>query len=728
MAVQHYKTRMALNSKNEVNTVSMPKMTVRDHGIIRLGKQGENEVLQVIWRGIVPEWEEKYGAGEFQLAVRRNQDTAPYIANIELDGGDIVWTITSAETARVGDGACELTYTVGDSIAKSQIWTITVCESLTGQEPVDPPEPAKNWVDVVIKSSSDAKQSATESAESATESAESAVNAQKSAENAADSANEAHKSREAIENMEASAVSLPPNSKATVEKDLVDGKVKLTFGIPRGESDIFWLNTVSYSRIAETFDEIVAAYKAGKSIWVRDTHSFSGGVLTAPEFIAAPAYDGTNIIGMIIVCGGSAYRSSEILGSADGIMNVTYYISAFPEKVTFTMLVNRCAEIGDGYTPNESQLSGYLGDSTSASPVDHIHPAPFPDWTNNIGKALFVGNNGETPSQAFEWRDTSPLIVNITKDGQDASGNPIYKSDKTFDEIKAAYDTGREIKLGEIGDFDSSTFQYYCGSEPKLFDVSDDSVSFLGNGNTTAILNNALNLVSQYGGLPTLFTSIEIRKTEKGDVVEVSSSFAIDSEKRQIVFEPEAITTLSPGSANLIPVAKTDNGLECGVADETVVSMMTGWLEGINEPTKPISYSPTQVLLLGHRNTLVGVYNLCDVDRREESNEGILTATFVNAVGGVSFIQMSHYSNKAHWYYYDSPFDFNLLKTDTTDNGKFLRVVNGEWKKSEFDGSDLSFGINNAQVNDFLRVDSVTDGVPTRWKVDSIANAKGVNF
>ena len=115
-------------------------------------------------------------------------------------------------------------------------------------------------------------------------------------------------------------------------------------------------------------------------------------MLTAPEFIAAPAYDGTNIIGMIIVCGGSAYSSSEILGSADGIMNVTYYISAFPEKVTFTMLVNRCAEIGDGYTPNESQLSGYPGDSTSASPVDHIHPAPFPDWTSSIGKALFVGN------------------------------------------------------------------------------------------------------------------------------------------------------------------------------------------------------------------------------------------------------------------------------------------------------------------------------------------------
>lgn len=400
MAVQHYKTRMALNSKNEVNTVSMPKMTVRDHGIIRLGKQGENEVLQVIWRGIVPEWEEKYGAGEFQLAVRRNQDTAPYIANIELDGGDIVWTITSAETARVGDGECELTYTVGDSIAKSQIWTITVCESLTGQEPVDPPEPAKNWVDVVIKSSSDAKQSATESAESARQSAESSMNA-------ANSANEAHKSREAIENMEASAVSLPPNSNATVEKDLVDGRVKLTFGIPRGEKDIFWLNTANSSKIVETFDEILAAHKAGKSIWIRDTDSFGDNVATVQAYLVRPFEDddGTGIIGMLIICGGSAYGSSDI-GAADALMNVTYYIVALPEEVTFQLKVSVSAELGDGYTPNESQLSGSAGDSTSASPVDHIHPAPFPDWTNNINKALFVGNNNsEIPSEAFEWRD-----------------------------------------------------------------------------------------------------------------------------------------------------------------------------------------------------------------------------------------------------------------------------------------------------------------------------------
>lgn len=518
MAVQHYKTRMALNSKNEVNTVSMPKMTVRDHGIIRLGKQGENEVLQVIWRGIVPEWEEKYGAGEFQLAVRRNQDTAPYIANIELDGGDIVWTITSAETARVGDGECELTYTVGDSIAKSQIWTITVCESLTGQEPVDPPEPAKNWVDVVIKSSSDAKQSATESAESARQSAESSMNA-------ANSANEAHKSREAIENMEASAVSLPPNSNATVEKDLVDGRVKLTFGIPRGEKDIFWLNTVSYSRIAETFDEILAAYKAGKSIWVRDTHSFSGGVLTAPEFIALPVYNETNIVGMVIVCGGSAYSSSDFIGSADGIMNVTYYINAFPEKVTSTMLVNSCAALGDDYTPNESQLNGFAGDSTSASPVDHIHPAPFPDWTNNIGKALFVGNTNAAPSAAFEWRDVpngdftskvgdflrvaevdsnnkptkwatdsiggikEPMIVTFTL----TNVNPFeFKADIPYEDIKEAANAGRIV------------YAFVPSPGPvfgQLTNASSSILRFNAFGNVGQMMNITMNSDSDITGV-----------------------------------------------------------------------------------------------------------------------------------------------------------------------------------------------------------------------------------
>lgn len=620
MAVQHYKTRMALNSKNEVNTVSMPKMTVRDHSIIRLGKQGENEVLQVIWRGIVPEWEEKYGAGEFQLAVRRNQDTAPYIANIELDGGDIVWTITSAETARVGDGACELTYTVGDSIAKSQIWTITVCESLTGQEPVDPPEPAKNWVDVVIKSSSDAKQSATESAESATESAESAVNAQKSAENAADSANEAHKSREAIENMEVSAVSLSPDSDAKVEKSIVDDKVKLTFGIPKGEkgeNDIFWLNTVNFSKIAETFDEIVAAYKAGKSIWVRDTHSFSGGVLTAPEFIAAPAYDGTNIIGMIIVCGGSAYSSSEILGSADGIMNVTYYISAFPETVTFTMLVNRCAESGDGYPPNESQLNGSAGDSTYASPVDHIHPAPFPDWTNNIGKALFVNNDNTTPSQAFEWRD-------------------VPNGDFT----------------SKVGDF------------LRVAEVDSSNK-------------------------PTKWTTDSIGGIKEPMVV----TFTVTD---MSTFALKADTTY-------------DDIVEAANAGRIVYAFIPKPLGPMFGQLSMIENSQILFNAINYTGQIINIAMRSDSDISGTAYELIYRPG--DAVGGGDFNAYNHRIENV---------------SEPTDDSD--AATKGYVDKS-LGSSDISLGITGTTVGQFLKVAEVdTQGKPTKWATDSIANAKGVNF
>lgn len=620
MAVQHYKTRMALNSKNEVNTVSMPKMTVRDHGIIRLGKQGENEVLQVIWRGIVPEWEEKYGTGEFQLAVRCNQDTAPYIANIELDGGDIVWTITSAETARVGDGECELTYTVGDSIAKSQIWTITVCESLTGQEPVDPPEPAKNWVDVVIKSASDAKQSATESAESATESAESAVNAQKSAENAADSANEAHKSREAIENMEASAVSLPPKSKATVEKDLVDGKVKLTFGIPRGESDIFWLNTVSYSRIAETFDEIVAAYKAGKSIWVRDTHTLQPNVAIAPAFLVQPIYDGSNINGMLIVCGGTALGSSGI-GTANVLINATYYIIYDPSdpspEVYFNLETRMCAELGQGDTPNESRLNGYAGDSTSASPVNHIHPAPFPDWTNNVGKALFVNKATETPSQAFEWRD-------------------VPNGDFT----------------SKVGDF------------LKVAEVDS---------------NNK----------PTKWTTDSIGGIKEPMVV----TFTVTD---MSTFALKADTTY-------------DDIVEAANAGRIVYAFIPKPLGPMFGQLSMIENSQILFNAINYTGQIINIAMRSDSDISGTAYELIYRPG--DAVGGGDFNAYNHRIENV---------------SEPTDDSD--AATKGYVDKS-LGSSDISLGITGTTVGQFLKVAEVdTQGKPTKWATDSIANAKGVNF
>ena len=358
----------------------MRTVVVRNATPIPLGKQGENNAVRVVWPEIAEKYTKLYGDGRFELVVVQKGQAYPAVVNV--DGPDLIWNVLAADVATVGAGSLELIYYVGDTIAKSQTWETFVEVSKSAEGTTEPPDPAKNWVDVVIKNASDAKQSATESAESAKQAVESSVNAKEYAEKA------------------------------------------------------------------------------------------------------------ENAVG-----------HAPIIGE-----NGNWFVWDFTK-------------------------SKYVdtGKAASTPPIN----------TDTAGKHLV--NDGEKS----KWQDMSPLIVNITKEGKDKSGDPIYKSDTTFDEIKVAYDIGREIKLEEIGDFDSAMLQYYCGSEPKLFDVSDNEAYFFCVGTATAIFNNDVNSMSLYGGLPTFAVMILIRKTENGDNVEVGTSFTIDSENERIVFEPEAITKLS---------------------------------------------------------------------------------------------------------------------------------------------------------------------------------------
>ncbi|MFW5542012.1 MAG: hypothetical protein ACOCPD_11295, partial [Segatella copri] len=361
----------------------MRTVVVRNGTRIPLGKQGENKAVRVVWPEIAEKYTKLYGDGRFELVVVQKGQAYPAVVNV--DGPDLIWNVLAADVATVGAGSLELIYYVGDTIAKSQTWETFVEVSKSAEGTTEPPEAAKNWVDTVLQSSSDAKQSATESAESARQSAESSTSAQQAAEKAE--------------------------------------------------------NAVGHTPI------------------IRE--------------------------------------------------NGNWFVWDFAQ-------------------------SKYVdtGKAASTPPIN----------TDTAGKHLV--NNGEKS----KWQDMSPLIVNITKDGQDESGEPIYKSDKTFDEIKEAYDIGREIKFEEIGDFESAMLLDFCGSEPKLFSVSDDEAIFSCVGTATAIFNNAYNSMSLYGGLPTFVAQIIISKTESGDNVEVDTSFTFDSEKEQLTFDPEAITKLSSSS------------------------------------------------------------------------------------------------------------------------------------------------------------------------------------
>ena len=113
---------------------------------IILGRQGEDKAVRVVWPGIVSDWSSLYGDGSFQLSVMRFGDENAYPVVVEVNGDDIRFTVTSAETAIAGNGKCELTYIANGSIAKSATWETVVLNSLTGQTPSEPPEePAKSW-------------------------------------------------------------------------------------------------------------------------------------------------------------------------------------------------------------------------------------------------------------------------------------------------------------------------------------------------------------------------------------------------------------------------------------------------------------------------------------------------------------------------------------------------------------------------------------------------------
>lgn len=79
---------------------------------------------------------------------QRNGDTAPYPCVIEQNDTQVRWTVQSADVANVGYGQCELIYTVGDTIAKSEIYTTVVGKALTGG--AEPPEPWEDWVQRVL--------------------------------------------------------------------------------------------------------------------------------------------------------------------------------------------------------------------------------------------------------------------------------------------------------------------------------------------------------------------------------------------------------------------------------------------------------------------------------------------------------------------------------------------------------------------------------------------------
>lgn len=135
----------------------MREIEVRELPYLPLGHQGENEAQRIVWRGLADSWARLYGEGGFALTVLREGDSAPYPASLKSENGDVIWTLSNADTAKAGEGMAELTYTVGGAIAKSRTWRTVVEPSLSANGTTEPPPAYQSWVDEVLRAAADAE-------------------------------------------------------------------------------------------------------------------------------------------------------------------------------------------------------------------------------------------------------------------------------------------------------------------------------------------------------------------------------------------------------------------------------------------------------------------------------------------------------------------------------------------------------------------------------------------
>lgn len=147
-----------MSGKRKV-TVSLCGPTVT----IPIWYQGENNasIVEIDLAPLIS----KFGDGTAQALFRRPSDTDPYPIVLQRQDNTAVWTVSAGDTAQAGYGRLQVSWYVGDTLARSQIFTILVQKSLTSGE--NPPNPAQPWVNEVLQAAVDAEQSAKDAADAA---------------------------------------------------------------------------------------------------------------------------------------------------------------------------------------------------------------------------------------------------------------------------------------------------------------------------------------------------------------------------------------------------------------------------------------------------------------------------------------------------------------------------------------------------------------------------------
>ena len=159
--------------------------------------------------------------------------------------GNLLWVdLTDEMLGKNGTYTAQLRGINGEKVAHSNLFTLIINRSINAIDSFPPMKPSEfaqleaeiNRLHLEMELAVEKAKSSQSAAETAAGKAEQfRADGQNAAYRAGQSAANAQNARESIENMEVRAGTLGAGSAATVRKEVVNGIVRLTYGIPRGE-------------------------------------------------------------------------------------------------------------------------------------------------------------------------------------------------------------------------------------------------------------------------------------------------------------------------------------------------------------------------------------------------------------------------------------------------------------------------------------------------------------
>lgn len=313
-------------------------------------------------------------------------------------------------------------------------------------------EAAESAKDAAAGSSTAAGQKATQAAQSAEDAA--------SAKSAAETAKtDAQAARDAIVNMIVEAVTLASGSDATVSKRVVDNVFKLVFGIPRGNPGAD-APTITGITIRQSDYHMIVSLSDGTTY---DAGYCRGAAGAGSGDMLAAVYDPNNKHQDIFAYVDNAIKDVKVTTDATPTQG-----SANPVQSggVYSALANKLDKTGDGssvtaaFTKATTRANVAAGEKLSvmfgkiAKWFADLKALAFKDTVAKTDlesdvQSLLLPDGGTTgqvvtkTADGQEWQDREKdvFIVNMTTN----DFTSVNSSDKTFDEVQAAYNAGKTV-------------------------------------------------------------------------------------------------------------------------------------------------------------------------------------------------------------------------------------------------------------------------------------------